>query len=511
MSEVQNRGGSLAARAFLLMFAKGAAYVLGFALPLVLVRRLSQHEFGLYKQVFLVVSTSLTVLPLGFSLSAYYFIPREPEEKRGAVVLNVLCFNLAIGAAAFLILLLRPTLLASLFGSQELTAYAPLVGLVVVLWLTSTFLEIAAIARHEAKLATVFIIAAQLSKTALLVGAAVTFGTVRSLVYAAVAQGVVQNVMLLSYLRSRYRGFWRGLDLGMMRRQLSYALPIGFAGLVYGLLLDMHNYVVSYRFGAAQLAVYTIGCFSLPLVSIVGDSFGSLLIPHVSRLQKEGATRDIVHVTAETMRKLSVVYFPLYAFLIVAGREFIVVLFTRQYLASWPVFVVNLTTLPFFILITDPIWRAHAEHRFFLLKVRSVTVVLLFLTLWYGTLYTGLVGAISIMVAFSLADNFIETLKAWSIVGATWRDAALLKGVGKVALAAAAAGVLTALARAAVVAADARPLVVLVACAAVFGVVYVAAVALLGVVTRGEREAFRRHFEALQRLAPWRRVPDPTI
>jgi O-antigen/teichoic acid export membrane protein len=201
VSEVQNGGGSLTARAFLLMFAKGAAYVLGFALPLVLVRRLSQHEFGLYKQVFLVVSTAITVLPLGFSLSAYYFLPREAAEKRGAVVLNVLCFNLAIGAAAFLILLLRPTLLAALFGSQELTAYAPLVGLVVVLWLTSNFLEIATIAHHEAKLATVFIIAAQLSKTTLLVGAAVTFGTVRSLVYAAVAQGVVQNVALLSYLR----------------------------------------------------------------------------------------------------------------------------------------------------------------------------------------------------------------------------------------------------------------------------------------------------------------------
>ena len=511
MSEAQNGGGSLAARAFLLMFAKGLAYFLGFALPLVLVRRLSQQEFGLYKQVFLVVSTAITVLPLGFSLSAYYFLPREAEEKRGAVVLNVLCFNLAIGATAFLILLLRPALLAALFGSQELTAYAPLVGLVVVLWLTSNFLEIAAIARHEAKLATVFIIAAQLSKTALLVGAAVAFGTVRSLVYAAAAQGVVQNVALLSYLRSRYRGFWRGLDLALMRRQLSYALPIGFAGLVYGLLLDMHNYVVSYRFGAAQLAVYTIGCFSLPLVSIVGDSFGSLLIPHISRLQKEGATREIVLVTAETMRKLSVVYFPLYAFLIVAGREFIVVLFTSRYLASWPIFVVNLTTLPFFILITDPIWRAHAEHRFFLLKVRSVTVVLLFLTLWFGTLHTGLVGAISIMVAFSLADNFIETAKAWSIVGVTWRDAPLLKGVGKVALAAGAAGVLTAVARAALVGAEARPFVVLVSCAAVFGAVYVAAVALLGVVKQGERDALRRHFEALQRHTPWRRVPDPTV
>ncbi|HEX6183672.1 MAG TPA: oligosaccharide flippase family protein [Pyrinomonadaceae bacterium] len=511
MSEAEDRGGSLTARAFLLMFAKGLAYVLGFALPLLLVRRMSQHEFGVYKQVFLAVSTALTVLPLGFGLSAYYFLPREPEARRGAVVFNVVFFNAAIGAAVFLALLLRPTLLSSLFGSPELTTYAPLVGLVVMLWMTASFLETAAIACHEAKLATVFIIAAQLSKTTLLLSAAAGFGSVRSLVYAALAQGLLQTLVMFLYLRSRFPGFWRSLDAGLMRAQLSYALPIGCAGLVFGVLIDMHNYVVSYRFGAAAFAIYQIGCFSLPLVGIVGESFGSLLIPHISRLQKQGATYEIVLVTAQTMRKLAAVYFPLYAFLLVAGREFLVVLFTEQYLASWPVFVVHLTTLPFFILITDPIMRAYAEHRFFLLKVRVVTVLLLFPALWFGTQRFGLVGAITIMVAFSLADRFVETAKAWSIVGVKWRDAALLKDLWKVAAASAVAGVAAALTREAFSAGGARPFAVLAASGAAFGAVYLAAVALLGFVTPGERDAFRRHLEALQRRAPWRRAPNPSV
>jgi O-antigen/teichoic acid export membrane protein len=493
------------------MFAKGLAYVLGFALPLLLVRRMGRHEFGLYKQVFQAVSTSLMVLPLGFSMSAYYFLPREPEERRGAVVFNIVVFNAAVGALVFLALLLRPTLLASLFGSPELTSYAPLVGVVVMLWMTAAFLETAAIACHEAKLATLFIIAAQLTKTALLVSAAAGFGSVRSLVYAALAQGALQTLVLVTYLRSRFPGFWRSPDLALMRAQLSYALPIGFAGLVFGVLIDMHNYVVSYRFGPDAFAVYAIGCFSLPLVTIVGESFGSLLIPHISRLQKQGATREIVLVTAQTMRKLAAVYFPLYAFLLVAGREFLVVLFTERYLASWPVFVINLTALPTFVLITDPIMRAYAEHRFFLLKVRSVTVVLLFPALWFGTQRFGLVGAISIMVAFSVADRFVETAKAWSIVGVRWRDAALLKDLWKVAAASAAAGVASALAREAFASGGARPFVVLAASGVTFGAVYLAAVALLGVVTPGERDEVRRRLEALQRRAPWRRAPNPSV
>jgi len=500
----------LTVRAFWLMFAKALAFVLGFALPLLLVRRLSQYEFGLYKQVFLVVSTSIAVLPLGFSLSAYYFLPREEGERRASVVLNILCFNAAIGLAVFLLLLIKPAILSSLFGSQTVVSYAPLIGLVILLWISAVFIEIAAISNQEAKLATLFIVFAQFSKTAFLVVAAVGFGTIRSLLYAAIVHGIAQNVLLLFYLRARFPKFWRRFDWAMMRRQLSYALPIGFAGLVFGLLIDMHNYIVSYRFGAAAFAIYAVGCFSLPLVNIVGESFGAILIPHISALQKQKATREIVFVTAQTMRKLSLVYFPLYVFLLVMGREFLTVLFTKQYLASWPVFVVHLTTLPFFILITDPIMRAYAEHRFFLLKVRLVTVVLLFVALWFGTMRFGLVGAIAIMVIFSLTDRFVETAKAWSIIGVKWTDAVLLKDIGKVAVAATVAGMAALLTRSALISAGVVLLGVLAVSAAVFGSVYLVAVALLGVVTPGERSAIRHRVEALQPRRNGRRVPNLT-
>lgn len=510
MTERAQKSGSLTVRAFWLMFAKAVAFVLGFALPLLLVRRLNQFEFGLYKQVFLVVSTSITVLPLGFSLSAYYFLPREAGDKRAAVVLNIFCFNAAIGLTVFLLLVAKPSILASLFGAQTAVSYAPLIGLVILLWISAMFIEIAAISNQEAKLATAFIVFAQFSKTTFLLAAALGFGTIRSLLYAAIAHGIVQNVMLLFYLHARFPKFWSRLDWHMMGRQLSYALPIGFAGLVFGILMDMHNYIVSYRFGPAAFAVYAVGCFSLPLVNIVGESFGAILIPHISALQKQNAAREIVLVTAQTMRKLSLVYFPLYACLLVLGREFLTILFTKQYLASWPIFVVHLTTLPFFILITDPIMRAYAEHRFFLLKVRSVTVILLFFALWFGTLRFGLVGAICIMVIFSLADRFVETAKAWSIIGVKWTDAVLLKDIGKVAIAAAVAGIAAMFTRSALLSASVGAFGVLAVSGAIFGAVYLLAIALLGVVTPGEWTAIRQRVGVMQSRRPGRPLPHLT-
>jgi O-antigen/teichoic acid export membrane protein len=226
-------------------------------------------------------------------------------------------------------------------------------------------------------------------------------------------------------------------------------------------------------------------------------------------LQAEGDRRGIIAVTAAAMRKLAAVYFPLYALLLVTGREFIAFLFTERYAASWPIFAVNLTALPFLVFIADPIIRAHAEHRYFLLKVRAVTVFLLFAALWYATTRFGLMGAITAMACANVLDRLVEAFKAWSIVGVTRRDAPLLKDVGKVALAAAVAAGLAAVARLVVL--GARPFFVLAVCGTVFGCAYVALVWLLGVPTAEERETLRGKTAGALRLVWWRRASDPLL
>jgi O-antigen/teichoic acid export membrane protein len=508
MAEETSQGGSLTARAFWLMAAKTLSFAFGFVLPLLLLRRLSQKEFGLYKQAFLVVGTAASILPMGFVFSAFYFLPRE-RERRGAVVLNIMLFNTVVGGAALAVLLVWPGLIGAIFNSPALMPYAPHVGVLILFWIVSYLLEIGSIANHDARMSAFFIVAAQLTKTALLVGAAVLFSTVGALLWAAIIQGGLQTFVTVLYLRSRFGRFWQDFDAGVMRRQLSYALPLGLGSLLYVVMADMHNYVVSYRFGEEAFAVYAAGCFSLPLVGIIMESIGTVMIARVSQLQSEGDRRGIILVTAAAMRKLAAVFFPLYVVLVVVSREFVIFFFTELYAASWPIFVINLSALPFLVLIADPIIRAHAEHRFFLFKVRAATIVVLFAALWLATSRFGLVGAITVMVSATVADRLVEALKAWSIVGVTRRDIGLLKDVGKIALAAAAAGGAAAAVR--LLMAGARPFFVLAACGLVFGAAYVALVWLLRVPTAGEREALRAKAEGALRLIWWRRAADPVL
>jgi len=480
---------SLTSRASWLIVAKTAAFVFGFALPLLLVRRLTQNDFGLYKQAFLVIGTVSGILPLGFATSAFYFLPRE-REKGGAIVLNIILFNCIVGGLAVILFFIAPRSLVLILNSQSLVPYAGYIGLLILLLILGSFLEVASIAHGEPRLATVFIVSAQIFKTAMLVCAAILFGSIEALLVATVIWGVLQVITLVCYLRSRFGSFWSEFSWPTMRRQLAYGLPFGFSALLYIVLTDLHNYFVSYRFGPAPFALYSIGCFSLPFVGIIGESVGPVLISRVSELQKQAKTSEIIAITAAGMRKLAAIYFPLYALLMVVGREFISFLFTDQYLASWPIFAINLTTLPFLIVLADPIIRSHAEHRFFLLKVRLLTIVVLSVGLFFGTKYFGLIGAITVMVSVNLVDRLIEGAKACSIVNVRWCDIVLLKDVGKLAVAAFAAASLTALMRMFVV--GQRPFLVLVVCGLVFSTAYVLIVLMLAIPTADEREEIRR-------------------
>ena len=163
---------------------------------------------------------------------------------------------------------------------------------------------------------------------------AAVFATLQSLIYAAIFQGIVQTGILLAYLNWRFPGFWRRFEWSLLRRQLSYALPFGMAGLLYTLEVDYHNYFVSNHFGPAKFAIYSVGCLEIPLITLLGESVSSVVIPRVMELERDRKHREIVLLIARVMRKLALVYLPIYAFLMVAGREFILALFTQRWLRA---------------------------------------------------------------------------------------------------------------------------------------------------------------------------------
>jgi len=486
-------GGTLARRAAWLASAKAAAFMLGFALPLILVRTLSQTEFGIYKQVFLLVNTAMTILPLGFAMSAFYFLPRcEGGRASSRLVFNIAVFHLAVGGAAALALAAFPGVLNAIFASHELVAHARALALLGFLAIGTSFLEIIAVANGEVALAARLIVLTNVVKTILLLGAAWLAPTIEALIAAATVNYLGQAALLFWYLESRFPRFWAAGDWRVMRAQLGYALPLGAAAMLSMAQLDLHSYFVARSFDAATFAIYAVGCFQLPFLYIVNESVGAVMIPAVGRLQREGQPSEIVALIASLMRKLGAMYFPLYAGLVVTGREFITVLFTDSYRGSWPIFAVNLTLIPLCILTAacDPVLRAYPAYATVLVRIRVALIAVLAFGLWAVTSRHWLLGAILVMVGVNLIDRLVVSAMLARMLAMRWRDLALFRDVAKLALAAAVAALAAEGVRA--VLSGAAPLVVLAGAGATLAAVYVPMVWILGVPTPAELAALRR-------------------
>jgi len=440
--KAEKQTASLKTQSAWLLFAKIVGFGFSFLLPLLVVRYLSQENVGLYRESFLVIVNAVVILPLGFSMSAYYYLSRE-TERRGAAVFNILLFNFVVGGLACLALLLYPQMLGNILRSDELTLLAPKIGLVIWIWMFSTFLETIAIANREARLATAFIIFAQFSKTFLMVGAVFLFATVESFIYAAIIQGLLQTAILLVYLYYRFPKFWTTFRPAFFLEQMIYAVPFGLAGILWILQTDIHNYFVVYKFSSAEFAIYAYGCFQLPLISMLAESITSVLIPRMSELQTVENKQEMVRLTARAMQKLAFFYFPIYVFLLITAQTFIITLFTTDYLASVPIFLINLTLLPFGILITDPIVRAYKELGRFLLVLRVFVLAALIAALYFGLQYFDMSRMIAIAVVAILIEKAIAETVIVRKLGFGRKDFHLLKNVGKTAVISLVAGVIT--------------------------------------------------------------------
>src|SRR5260370_860983 len=178
---------ALTKRTAMLAAARIVAFAMTIPLPLVLVRTLSQSEFGLYKLVFQILMTVLTLVGLQVNMSVLYFLPRHPDKKP-QIALNVLAFYAVIGSLVALVFAIFPGWVTIIFKGDGLVPHIPLLGVAILMWLLSTVLDVVAIADNDVRSASIFVVVVQLTKSGLLMAAAVFFGSVHAVVCATVGQ-----------------------------------------------------------------------------------------------------------------------------------------------------------------------------------------------------------------------------------------------------------------------------------------------------------------------------------
>jgi O-antigen/teichoic acid export membrane protein len=421
----------LAVQAFWLTASKFIAAILNIGLPILLVRLMAQTEYGIYKEAFLFVSTATNVATFGVGMSAFYFMPRQPE-RGGQIALNILIYNFVAGWIPLIVLGFYPQVLRTLFRTDALAPLAIMLGFLVLLTLTSSLVQQIPTALQDVRYSTIFIVGTQMVRAIMVAGAVIWFRSVRSIIIATMINQAMSIVLLFWYLHGKFPRFWAKFDWPFFKEQLAYALPYGAFGLLWVIQKDLDNYFVSASLGPKDYAIYAVGWIDVPLLTLVLESVVSVMIVRISTLQKEDRKADIRYLTAAATNRMAALQFPLFVMLWVAGHDLIVLLYTRAYERSADIFLVSILLLPAGVFLLDPIVRAYKDLRNFLLIVRICIFVALFCVLAPVIHYFGMMGAAITAVAAQVLERVIIAWRAARTVETSWSDVKLYADLFKI-------------------------------------------------------------------------------
>jgi O-antigen/teichoic acid export membrane protein len=388
--------------ALLLMSGRTLAFAATFFIPVVLARIFDPAEFGTYKQLFLVHSTIYYIVQLGMASSLYYFLPRAPHEA-GRYVANSMCFLGLAGLAALGLVTVASPKIAQWMSNTALTAYLPWIGLYLFLMMLSTALEIVLISRSRYFWASASYAISDLARAAAFILPVLLLRQLRWLLWAACAVAFVRVVVTLFYFRREFRGTFTP-DRVLLKSQLAYALPFAAAVLIETLQGSLPQYAVSYLFDPATFAIFAVGCLQIPLVDFAASPTSDVMMVKMQERLAEGRKVAVLKIWHDTTWKLALLFFPLFAFCVVAAREIIVFLFTAKYAASVPIFMAWSTVILLTTFQVDGVMRVFAQT-WFLLALNLMRLAIIAGLIKWSLSEFHLVGPVLVIVLATLVSK----------------------------------------------------------------------------------------------------------
>jgi len=467
----------------MLMSGRAIAFAVTFFVPAVLARVFSQTEFGTYKQFYLITYTLFGLGQLGLAECLFYFLPADPDNA-GRYAFNSLVMLGVIGMMFGAGILANSSTIGALLSNPRLGDYLPLASLTVVLMLMGTVLEITMICRKRFKLATATYASSDILRAAFLIVPGLLTRNLRWTLIGSILFCLLRVITILGYFRAEFRGSLK-FDRNLLKTQIHYALPFFMSVIVQIVQQNYHQYAVSFHFDAATFAIYSVGCLQIPLVDFLSTPASNVMMVQMGEHLRDDRRHRLLAIWHDTTRKLSFVFFPMVALLIVSAAPLITLLFTKAYAASIPIFMVWSLSILFAAFQTDGVLRVFAENRwlFFQNIVRLVfTIVLMG---WFLSTFQ-LMGAVFVTLIGMSISKGLALLRTKRLLQATVSQMLPWKHLGMTVLVCMMAALPAALLNAKL---DLPPLLVLPISGITFAVVYTMLVLAFGMLTEGEKQA----------------------
>lgn len=390
--------------------------------PIVLVRLLSVEDFGRYREFLLYTTILLNFAALGISSSLLRFIPDRPELKwrfvQQAVLMTLVTSTIvAIGAL----------LLDAVLDGRAMGEFAWPAVIYVLLFVNLDFWEYLWLAEKRSFAVLGYTTGRMVARMATVITAAALTSDVTVIVWSAV--GVEAVRIAVSFIAWRRRADSPTVEAtATWRDQLAYCLPYGGSMILTSMNASLGSLFITKVLGPAALAIYAIGTYVQPIITILRNSISDVLLPEMVARARESQSDRLMLFRRTTI----VTAICLFAAGIVLARfaeTVIVTVFSEEYRSA--ALVMQLFLLTFLRECVDfgvPLRAMNRTAPIMQSNLLALAINLILLAILMPM--WGLVGAVVAFVVSRFADGTYLAIQLMRVYDAPlsaiveWRDLA---------------------------------------------------------------------------------------
>ncbi len=295
--------------------------------PLILVRLLSVAQFGRYREFLLYVGLLSALAAFGINNSLLYFVPARPQQTwqfvRQASAL------VAINSIAGAVLLFT---LDTLSGGALIGEFLIPVCVYVLLFVNVDFWEFLWLGLRRPGAVFAYSGARALARMTVVVVAASLARDVDTIILALIALEATRLAVSLYAWRRLARG-QEGASGSSWREHLRFCAPVGIATVLLTLNKSLGGLFIAKWLGPVALALYVIGTYAEPLVTILRNSISDALLPEMAA-SEERTGSGALEMWRRTTVLSALFLLPAVVLLFRFAEPIVTLLFSDEYLPA---------------------------------------------------------------------------------------------------------------------------------------------------------------------------------
>lgn len=365
--------------------------VFGFIIPLYLSRHISIEDYGTYKALMLLQSTSMFILPLGIDSALLYYLQKD-KKAHHIYSLNIIGLTLITGLCFVSIFLLANQQISGLLNIEEIGNLKESFSLFLMTSLMTNHIYIYFIFKEKIKTAICIELISQVSKTFLIVFGFYAFNRLDKVFW---LLGIFFGLELIAILTYHFIGLSKSAEKDHGRRfidQMRHGLPVGLSNLAL-YISDLDKLIISALFGAKSFAIYSSGCFKLPFTNSIDSTLLDMMGMSMVKAYESNKIEQIKKLWRNCSRQILSIQIPIGVFFCIFSKAAITLIFSKRYIESAAVFSIFILTQSLNCSQPDMLFRAMNETKK-LMQLQTIYVVSSFIAVAVGAYTHGPLGAI---------------------------------------------------------------------------------------------------------------------